>query len=343
MDGYHSPQVEAAVRLNTNECPTPPPAAWVEALAQALADVAWNRYPDREATALREAVAGHHGVPATRVFAANGSNEVLQSLCLAYGGAGRTLVTFEPTYALHSHIARVTGGTVVEGGRTEGFGLDLDAVEALLAAGPSVVFLCSPNNPTGVVEPRDTVERIVERCRATGTLVVVDEAYGQFSDWTALDLVDDDRPLVVCRTFSKTWAMAAARLGYLVGPEWVVAELEKVVLPYHLDAVTQLGGRLALAQSELMAARVAEIVAERERMSAALATMAVEVVPSGANFVLFRVGDGDADRVWEGLLDRGVLVRNCSGWPRLSGHLRVSVGTAAETDAFLHALTEVLE
>jgi histidinol-phosphate aminotransferase len=236
----------------------------------------------------------------------------------------------------------VTGGTVVEGQRTEGFGLDPDSVAAVMATGPSVVFLCSPNNPTGVVEPRAVVEDVAERCRADGALLVVDEAYGQFADWTALDLVADDRPLVVCRTFSKTWAMAAARLGYLVGPDWVVDELEKVVLPYHLDAVTQLGGRLALERSGLMADRVAAIVAERKRMSAALGAMAVEVVPSGANFVLFRVADGDADRVWSGLLDRGVLVRNCSGWPRLAGHLRVTVGTPEETDAFLLALKEVL-
>jgi histidinol-phosphate aminotransferase len=185
------------------------------------------------------------------------------------------------------------------------------------------VFLTSPNNPTGLVEP---VERVHQLLELAPGLVVVDEAYAQFADWTALDLVDEDRPLVVTRTFSKTWSMAGARLGYLIGPSWLVAELDKVVLPYHLDAVKQIAGRLALRYSDDMNARVGHIVAERDRIVASMSAMALDVFPSGANFVLFRVRPGalSGREVWQGLVDRGVLVRDCSSWPRLDDCLRVS-------------------
>jgi histidinol-phosphate aminotransferase len=173
-------------------------------------------------------------------------------------------------------------------------------------------------------------------------LVVVDEAYAQFADWTALDMVREDVPLVVVRTFSKTWSMAAARLGYLVGPSWLVRHLEDVVLPYHLDAAKQEAGRLALGHVDEMDERVKTIVAERERLIEGLAGLPVETFPSGANFVLFRVAPRSGREVWQGLVDRSVLVRDCSGWPRLDGCLRVTVGTPAENDRFLAALAEVL-
>ena len=341
LEGYHSPQVHVEVRLNTNESPEPPPAAWSEALAAALGEVAWHRYPDRAATALREAVGGLHGVGPEQVFAANGSNEVLQTLLLAYAGPGRSVATFEPTYHLHGHIARLTGATVIEGERREDFSLDLAEVERVLALGPSVVFLCSPNNPTGMVEPRAVVEHVLATM-PDGALLVVDEAYGQFSDWTALDLVHPDRNLVVSRTFSKTWSMAAARLGYLVGPPWLVAELDTVVLPYHLDTAKQIAGRLAVGFVADMEARVQAVVHERERLVGALRQLGVQVWPSGANFVLFRPSV-DAHRVWDGLVARSVLVRNCASWPRLAGCLRVTVGAPQENDAFLVALAATLE
>jgi histidinol-phosphate aminotransferase len=176
-------------------------------------------------------------------------------------------------------------------------------------------------------------------------LVVVDEAYAQFAGWSALDLVREDRPLAVVRTFSKTWSMAAARLGYLVAPAWLVARLEQVVLPYHLDAAKQIAGTLALRHVDEMDERVKIIVDERDRLADGLASLPVEVFPSGANFVLFRVGGGDVaegHRVWQSLVDRSVLVRDCSGWPRLGGCLRVTIGTPPENDRFLRALTEAL-
>lgn len=341
MAGYHSPQVDVAVRLNTNEAPEPPPPGFTDALATELAAVDWHRYPDRSYTALREAIAAHHGVDPAQVFAANGSNEVLQTLCLAYGGAGRSVAVFEPTYALHSHIARITGTSVATGERTGDFALDLDEVRRVLANDePAITFLCSPNNPTGMVEDEATIRAVLDL--APG-LLVVDEAYGQFAPWSALELVADDVPLVVTRTYSKTWSMAAARLGYLIGPRDLVAQLDQVVLPYHLDALKQAAGRLALGFEPEMRARVAALVEERGRLVARLRDLPVDVWPSGANFVLFRPRQRDGGAVWQQLLERSVLVRDCSSWPRLEGCLRVTIGTAAEDDAFLAALEEALK
>ena len=340
MEGYHSPQLDVAVRLNTNEALGPPPAAFSARLAEALGRIEWHRYPDRSATALRSAIADLHGVGPDQVFAANGSNEVLQTLLLAYGGPGRTAAVFEPTYALHSHIARITGTGVAVGERAADFSLDVEEVRSVLAeVAPALTFLCSPNNPPGMVEPEHVVRTVADE--APG-LVVVDEAYGQFAPWSALELVDGERPLVVTRTFSKTWSMAAARLGYLVGPAWLVEQLDKVVLPYHLDAFKQAAGVAALGFVDEMQERVAHIVEERGRVSAALADLPVDVWPSGANFVLFRPRDVAGDEVWKRLVERSVLVRNCASWPRLDGCLRVTIGTPDEDDAFLGALREVL-
>jgi histidinol-phosphate aminotransferase len=340
-EGYHSPQVEAEVRLNTNESPFPPPEAWTSDLLAALAEVSFHRYPDRPATELRAKVAALHGVTPDEVFCANGSNEVLQSLLLAFGGPGRTAALFEPTYALHSHISRLTGTTVVEGQRTEDFRIDPDdARDLLVESQPEITFLCSPNNPTGRVEPRSTVEAVLQ---AAPGLVVVDEAYGQFASWSALDLRSPAHPgLVVTRTFSKTWAMAGARLGYLVADPAVVQACEAVVLPYHLSAQTQLAGLLALDYTAEMEARVACIAEERGRVAVALGELSVESWPSEANFILFRPLHDSADVVWQALLDRSVLIRNCASWDGLQGCLRVTIGRPDENDRFLTALGECL-
>ena len=275
------------------------------------------------------------------MFAANGSNEVLQTVLLAYAGAGRRVITFEPTYQMHGHIARLTGSTVVEGERGPDYCLDLDAaVELITQTKPSVTFLCSPNNPTGLVEPASNVQRVLG---AQPGLLVVDEAYGQFADWSALTMIDESIPVVVTRTFSKTWSMAASRLGYLVGPSSLVAELDKVALPYHLDAAKQIAGRLALQFTDEMDARVQQIVAERGRVSATLTKLALDVFPSGANFILFRARSKPGRRVWQELLDRSILIRDCSGWPRLTDCLRVTIGTPEENTEFLAAITEIVQ
>ncbi len=343
MSGYHSPQLDVTVRLNTNESPVPPPEGWAQALQAAQSGIDWNRYPDRAAHELRAALAKHEGVAPEQVFAANGSNEVLQCLMLAFGGPGRSALTFEPTYALHSHISRLAATEVVVGDRRDDFSLDADYASAMVAEHrPAVTFLCSPNNPTGMVEPPLLVERLLADVSALPGLLLMDEAYGQFDPHTAVDLIDDGRHLAVARTYSKTWSMAAARLGYLVAPSWVVAELDKVTLPYHLDTFKQIAGRLALDYEDEMNERVAMLVAERERIAVGLDQLPVHHWPSGANFILLRPESGDGDGVWQGLVDRSVLVRNCSSWPRLAGCLRVTVGSPAENDAFLSALSEVL-
>jgi len=344
LEGYHSPQVDVAVRLNTNESPYPPPPEFFQAWTAEVSGAAAHRYPDREARKLRGALGEFLGVPAGRVFCANGSNEVLQTLLLTYGGPGRTALVFEPSYVLHAHIARITGTGVVEGVRRPDFTLDPDAAVGLVDEHePDVVFLTTPNNPTGIVEPRATVEAIVERIsrRAKPGVLVVDEAYAEFSPWTAIDMVGDGVPLVVARTYSKVWSMAAFRLGFCVAPERIVEELEMVVLPYHLSVPTQLAGTVALRFTGDMDVRVSSIMAERDRVGAALAALdGVEAFPSGANFILFRTADGQA--VWEGLLKTGVLVRNFARWPRLDNCLRVTIGRPEENDAFLAALKEVL-
>ncbi len=341
MEGYHSAQVAVSVRLNTNESPFAPPAAWQEALADEVASIDFHRYPDRGAVALRTAIADLHGVDVGQVFAANGSNEVIQTLCLTYAGHGRRVVAFEPTYALHSHIARISGADVHSGRRDQDFRINVDEARRVVAeAQPAITFLCSPNNPTGMLEPQEVIQTVAE---VAPGLVIVDEAYGQFAPWSAQELVSEDQCVAVIRTYSKTWSMAAARLGYLIGPTWLVAELEKVVLPYHLDAVKQAAGRLALRYEGDMRKRVAELVAERDRLMARLSRLDVHMWPSSANFVLFRPLGVDADTVWQSLVDRSVLIRNCASWPRLGGCLRVTIGTPEENDIFISALTGVLK
>ena len=343
MEGYHSPQIDVDVRLNTNESPELPPRGFVEEVALAVSEIKWHRYPRRSATELRTAIGKLHGVGHGQVFAANGSNEVLQTLLLTYGGPGRSAAIFEPTYALHSHLSRITGTNVVEGERTADFFLDMDEVERVIAGSrPDITFLCSPNNPTGVVDTEAQIRRVLELVSDGGGILCVDEAYGQFADFSAIELIGPEVPLVVSRTYSKTGAMAAARLGYVVAPEWLIAELEKVVLPYHLDAMTQIAGTLALRHIDAMNERVARLVEERGRVMAELANLPVDVWPSSSNFVLFRPRELDGGDVWQDLVDRSVLVRNCASWPRLEGCLRVTIGTPEEDDRFLAALMEVL-
>jgi histidinol-phosphate aminotransferase len=344
--GYHSAQVEVATRLNTNEAPEPPPQAFLDELAAAISALGANRYPDRRAEALRAAIGGHHGVSPEQVFCANGSNEVLQCLFLAYGGAGRKAVVFEPTYALHSHIARLTGTQLVTARRDANFLVDVrTALDVIADAGagrdaePALTVLCSPNNPTGLTEPPESVKTLAV---AVPGLLVVDEAYGQFAEWSALALVASSPRVVVVRTFSKTWAMAALRLGYLIAHADVVAACEEVALPYHLDAIKQEAGVLALGYEQQMRQRVARLVEQRGRVAAGLADLGVEVWPSDANFILFRLPGMTSADAWQRLVDRSILVRDVSGWPRLEGCLRVTIGTPAENDDFLSGLAGVL-
>ncbi len=343
MGSYHSPQLDVAVRLNTNESPFAPPQAFCEAVRNAVAGLQWHRYPNRQSTDLRTALAGAHGVSSGEVFAANGSNEVLQSLFLAYGGPGRNAVVFEPTYAMYSQIAHVTGTGVLRGSRDSDHRLvPNDVMKFVGEQQPELVFLCSPNNPTGTVDPVEMVAGVVDLAASYGGMVIVDEAYGQFTKTSAAELLAENLPLAVSRTFSKTWALAGIRLGYLLAPTWCVDDLEKVVLPYHLDVFKQTVGVLALEYEVEMEDRVADLVAERDRVAGALAGLPVTVWPSEANFILFRPEARSGAAVWQALLNRSVLVRDFTTMAGIEGCLRVTIGTVVENNRFLEALDEAL-
>jgi histidinol-phosphate aminotransferase len=339
---YGAPQIDVPVRLNTNENPYPPSPRLVRAITEAVAEAAGtlNRYPDRDAVELRKDLADYlgHGLTAGQVWAANGSNEAIQQLLQAFGGPGRRALGFDPGYSMHSLIARVTCTGWVSADRDEDFGLDPDrAARVVTEHRPSLVFLTSPNNPTGTAAPMALIEAV---CAAAPGLVVVDEAYAEFAREgtpSALTLLPRYPHLVVTRTMSKAFAMAGARIGYLAAAREVVDKLLLVRLPYHLSAVTQAVARAALALAAEPLATVTNLRTERDGLVAWLRQQGLAVADSDANFVLF--GEFDSRRaVWQGLLDRGVLVREV-GPPRW---LRVTVGTPAEMAAFRAALDEVL-
>ncbi len=338
VEPYGAPQLDVPVPLNTNETPYPPPATFGDKLAERVASLELNRYPDRRAWTLRTALGARFGLPAERVWPANGSNEVLLQLFQAYGGAGRTLLLCRPGYSAHPLIARVAATDHVEVELDAGLRLSpATAGEAVRAHRPDLVCVASPNNPTGIPVGLDTVRALHD---AGDGLVICDEAYVEFGAASAAELLDELPRLVVCRTFSKAFRMAGVRLGYLLAHDWVVDDLRKVRLPYHLDAMTQEAGTLACELAGEMTAHIQAIVAERERVRAALARLdGVEVFDSAANFLLFHTR---LPALWKALLDRGVLVRDFSDRPRLTGCLRVTVGTPAENDAFLTALEDSL-
>ena len=340
VEAYRAPQIEAQVRLNTNESPDPLPEGFADELAEAVRRIPFHRYPDREATSLRKALAERAGHPVEGLWVANGSNEVIQHLCLAYGGAGRRALVFEPTYGLHSLIPRVTGMEVIAVRLGRDFMLSPEEAGAAIARyRPAIAFVCSPNNPTGNAQLLAAVQAL---CETGDGLVIVDEAYGEFGGVSASVLLERFRNLAVVRTFSKAFALAAARIGYCLADPAVVGELARVRLPYHLSALTQATGEVALRYAGEAGGVLATISAERDRLFSELSrTPAVEPFPSNANFVLFRT-PAEASSLWQGLLDRGVLVRDVSSAPGLERCLRVTAGTPEETDAFIKALGEAL-
>jgi histidinol-phosphate aminotransferase len=338
---YGAPQLDVPVRLNTNENSHPVPAALVADIVAAVqAEAAGlNRYPDRDATDLRADLAAYlgHGLTGKHTWAANGSNEVLQQLLQAFGGAGRTALGFTPSYSMHPLIAAGTGTGWVDGMRAGDFTVDAErAMEQVKEHAPDVVFLCSPNNPTGTALGPNVIEAV---CAAAPGMVVVDEAYAEFArpgTPSALALLAAHPRLVVTRTMSKAFAMAGLRLGYLAADPAVVRALLLVRLPYHLSALTQAVARAALRHTAALLSTVEGIKAQRDRIVAALPDLGLTSVPSDANFVLFgRFPDEAA--TWRALLARGVLVRDVG----LPGWLRVTAGTEPETTAFLAALTAV--
>ncbi len=350
VEPYGAPQLDVAVSLNVNENPYPPSAAVVADIAEAAraAAATLNRYPDREFTELRKGLAAYLTADAgteitpDMVWAANGSNEVMLQLLQAFGGPGRTAVSFAPTYSMYPEYARDAMTGWVEGRRRSDFGFDLDEARRLVEEHrPTVVLLPSPNNPTGTALPPDVVGELCALLDQPGRrgVVVIDEAYAEFrreGTPSALELLPRHRNLVVSRTMSKAFALAGARLGYLAAAPEICDALRVVRLPYHLSAVTQAVAGAALRHSAELLGRVADLRAERDLTVDWLRERGFEVAQSDANFVLFGQFP-DRQRVWQQLLDAGVLIRvtGPEGW------LRVSIGTHAEMTAFKDALTEV--
>ncbi|MBZ4488626.1 histidinol-phosphate transaminase [Microbacterium sp. cx-55] len=341
MIPYGAPQAPLPVALNVNENTHPVPAEVASdilaAVDEALRNV--NRYPDREFTALREAFAGYLGAGLRReqIWAANGSNEVLQHVLQAFGGPGRRAFGFAPTYSMYPLLTRATGATWVAGERSEDYSVSAaSAAEQVAAVDPDVVFLCAPNNPTGTPLGLDVVTAVYEASRG---IVIVDEAYQEFAPHgtpSAVTLLPGRERLVVSRTMSKAFAFAGARVGYLAADPAVIDALRLVRLPYHLSALTQAAATAALGHASTMLAMVDDIVAQRDRISARLAELGYRAHASWTNFVLFG-GVSDPDRTWRELYQRGVLIRDV-GIPH---HLRVTAGTEAETTAFLDALASI--
>jgi histidinol-phosphate aminotransferase len=344
---YGAPQLPDAVNLNVNENPYPPSPALVADLARAVSQAATrlNRYPDREAVQLRSELASYlarrTGVPldTTQVWAANGSNEVLQQVCQAFGGPGRVALGFEPSYSMHPILASATGTGWVAAPRADDFTLDVEpALTAVSAHRPAITFLTTPNNPTGTATSLEVVQAVHD---ASDGVVVVDEAYAEFAGTTsAVTLLERCPRLLVSRTMSKAFAMAGARVGYLAASPAVVDALRLVRLPYHLSALTQAAALVALAHADELLGTVERVKEQRDRMVGQIPRFGLQVVPTEANFLLF----GPFHRpheAWQALLDRGVLVRDVSSGPGLRGWLRVNAGTEAETTCFLDALGEI--
>ncbi|WP_033346091.1 histidinol-phosphate transaminase [Catenuloplanes japonicus] len=341
MSPYGAPQLDVPVRLNTNENSYPVPDEVADAIGKALqAELRdLNRYPDRDAVALRAALADYlgHDLTTAHVWAANGSNEIQQQLLQAFAGPGRVALGFTPAYSMHPLLALGTGTTWVDGYRAADFGLSAaHAVEQIRKHAPDLVFLCSPNNPTGTALDPAVVAAVLD---AAPGMVVVDEAYAEFArpgTPSALEVLPGHPRLVVTRTMSKAFGFAGGRLGYLAADPAVVDAVQLVRLPYHLSSLTQAAARAALSHRAALLGTVEAIKVERDRIVSVLRSRGLDVADSDANFVLYRV-KSDQKTAWRALLDRGVLVRDVG----LPGWLRVTAGTPEETDAFLNAMEEL--
>ncbi|TLP75504.1 histidinol-phosphate transaminase [Nesterenkonia sphaerica] len=342
---YGAPQLSVRAMLNVNETTYDVPAEVVDAIAREVRTAAQslNRYPDREFTALRRKLAAYltsesgAEIAAEQIWAGNGSNEVMQHILQAFAGPGRTVMSFPPTYSMYPLYARGVYSEYIAGTRSEDFAQDPDDVAAQIRAHrPHVVILCSPNNPTGTALSLDVVAAAYDAAQDSQTMVVVDEAYGEFRQpgtLSALTMLEGRPRLVVTRTMSKAFALAGGRIGYLAAAPAVTDALRLVRLPYHLSAVTQAAATAALDHAESLMANVERIKQQRDRLVTELTAMGLRPYPSDANFVLFG-GLPDAHRAWQHLLDDGILIREVA----IEGHLRVTAGTEAETTDFLNSL-----
>ncbi len=342
---YSSRHFDAQVKLNANEYPYSLPANWRDEISERMGKLEFNRYPEIRSVGLRQDLAGWLGVEQQNVFVGRGSNEVLQCLALAYGGYGRRALVFEPTYQMHARIARIAQTSVVSVPRRDDFTVDINSmVSNIERYDPHLIFLCSPNNPTGTLESRDVVETAL---RSSSGLVILDAAYAEFATASAgwiddLDVEYRDR-LVIVRTFSKVWAMASLRIGFMVAHPSIINACSMVALPYNLDSIAQEIGHIALSHVDELQDRVKMIVHERERVFDAMSKCNVQLWPSEANFILFRPLNIPPNKFMDEMVARSILVRDFSRQPLLEGCFRVTIGTVEENDRFLEALAEIME
>ncbi len=344
LSPYGAPQLDSLVRLNTNENPYPPSPGLIKAITERIGEVSTslNRYPDRDALQLRAGLAtflnerSHLALKAEQIWAANGSNEIIQSLFLAFGKG--TALGFTPSYSMHPLIAKVTGTPWVSGLRREDFSIDITLASAQIKSEkPELIFLTTPNNPTGTSISLSEISSLTQAAREVGGLMVVDEAYAEFStEPSAITLLAQFPNLVVIRTMSKAFAFAGVRLGYLASDPAVVDSIQLVRLPYHLSTLTQAVALVALDFRVELLESVATLIKAREALILGLESLGARVIPSSANFLLFTVPS--SQKVWQSLLDQGVLVRDVG----LPGYLRVTIGTEEENKRFLNALSKSL-
>jgi len=346
LSPYGAPQVPATAALNTNENPYSPSPALQKAITDAVAKVAadLNRYPDRDATVLREKLAQYineqsaTNISLDNIWAANGSNEIIQSIFLAFGQG--PVLGFTPSYSMHPLIAKVTGSTWIDGKRNADFSLNTaDAVAQILSNKPTLTFITTPNNPTGGAITIDCIQKLATAAKQVGGLLVVDEAYAEFSqEKSAVTLIANNPHVIVIRTMSKAFAFAGARLGYLVSDSAVKDAMMIVRLPYHLSALTQAAAQVALDHRAELLSGVATLISARGQVVQALHEMGLTTIESSANFVLFTGFKQDAPQLWAALLEKGVLIRDVG----LSGYLRVTIGNEAENQLFISALKELI-
>ena len=346
MTPYGAPQLPAQATLNTNENPYSPSPALQKAITDAVAKVAsdLNRYPDRDATLVRTKLATYINegsgtdFTADNIWAANGSNEIIQSIFLAF--AQDLVLGFTPSYSMHPLIAKTTGAQWLDGKRNPDFSLNIDdAVAEIIKNKPTLTFITTPNNPTGGAVTIDEIKRLADAAKSVGGLLVVDEAYAEFSqEISAVTLISNNPHVIVIRTMSKAFAFAGARVGYLVSDQAVKDAMMIVRLPYHLSALTQAAAQVAIDYRAELLAGVSALIAARENVVSALGAMGLSTIPSSANFVLFTGFKQDAPQLWSALLEKGVLIRDVG----LSGYLRVTIGNDAENQLFISALKELI-
>jgi histidinol-phosphate aminotransferase len=346
LSPYGAPQVPAVAALNTNENPYSPSPALQKAIADAVAKVAadLNRYPDRDATTLREKLAQYINEQSgtkfstENIWAANGSNEIIQSIFLAF--AQGPVLGFTPSYSMHPLIAKTTGSQWIDGKRNADFSLNTsDAVAEIIKSKPTLTFITTPNNPTGGAVTIDAIQELADAAKQVGGLLVVDEAYAEFSqEASAVTLITNNPHVIVIRTMSKAFAFAGARLGYLVSDVAVKDAMMIVRLPYHLSALTQAAAQVAIDHRAELLSGVSTLISARAQVVKALHDMGLTTIQSSANFVLFTGFKQDSPQLWSALLEKGVLIRDVG----LSGYLRVTIGNEAENQLFISALKELI-